>query len=459
MGAWDFSSSETQKYDRLKLIYLTIAFFCVIGAYTVTKELKDSILTATLGGPEYIPWVKWAVMLGLAPAILLYAKLVDNLRRYQLLCFYALLFAVLNLVFAYYIGHPVHGIPNTNTHGYRWLGWLFYLFVESYSPFVVSVFWAFANSINSPESAKNNYGFMTAGSKLGGILAAGTAWLWFSYSNVSDVLNHQLALILSSMLLFIVPLVIFMMIRHIPGKYLHGYEAVYQVEIKKVKEGRGKTGVFAGLSMFFKYPYVLGIFSMVYFYEVVATVLGYIRVSLAHSSSAGLSEMSSYLFGTAFMMQLVGFFISLLGTSTLLRVFGERLCLLMIPLASGLLLALYIFFPTPWVFAMAWVSLKALNYAFSWPVRESLYIPAVKEIKFKSKSWIDAFGSKFAKSSGSAFNVFASKLSSSMYMPIHSLFFAGLIGLWFVAASLLGRRFEQAVSNNEVIGQAEEAEA
>lgn len=130
----------------------------------------------------------------------------------------------------------------------------------------------------------------------------------------------------------------------------------------------------------------------------------------------------------------------------------------MIPLVSGLLLTIYIFFPTPWVFAFAWISLKALNYAFSWPVRESLYIPAVKEIKFKSKSWIDAFGSKFAKSSGSAFNVFASKLSSTMYMPIHSLFFAGLIGMWFVSASLLGRRFEQAVANNEVIGQAEEDE-
>ncbi len=453
MGAWDFSSADQQKYERLKLIYLTLSFFCIIGAYTVTKELKDSILTATLGDPSYIPWVKWAVMLALAPAILIYSKLVDNLRRYQLLCLYTLVFAVLNLVFAYYIGHPSHGIGNTDTHGYRWLGWLFYLFVESYSPFIVSVFWAFANSVNSPESAKNSYGYMTAGSKVGGLLSAGAAWLWFSYSGASDILNHQLALILSSLFLFMVPVVIFFMIKQVPGKYLHGYEAVYQAEKKKQKEGKGKTGMFAGLSMFFRYPYVLGIFSMVYFYEVVATVLGYIRVSLAHSSSDGLSEMSSYLFATAFLMQLMGFVISLVGTSTLLRLLGERFCLLLIPLLSGILLTIYIFFPTPMVFGFAWISLKALNYAFSWPVRESLYIPTVKEIKFKSKSWIDAFGSKFAKSSGSTFNVFASKLSVAMYMPVHSMFFAGLVGLWFVSANLLGRRYEYAVINNEVIGQ------
>lgn len=458
MGAWDFSSTEQQKYERLKLLYLTIAFFCVIGAYTVTKELKDSILLATLGGKEYIPWVKWAVMLGLAPAIFIYSKLVDSMRRYQLLMLYTLLFAVLNLVFAYFIGHPVHGISNTDTHGHRWLGWLFYLFVESYSPFVVSVFWAFANSVNSPESAKNNYGFMTAGSKLGGILSAGAAYLWFTHSGASDIVNHQLALVCSTIFLLGVPVTILFMMKHIPGKFLHGYEAAYQVEKKKQKEGKGKTGMFAGLSMFFRYPYVLGIFAMVYFYEVVATVLSYLRVGIAQSHAASSSEVSSYLFGSVLAMQIVGLFISLIGTSSLLRFFGERFCLLLIPITSGLLLAIFIFYPTPIMLGIAWIAIKALNYAFSWPVRESLYIPTVKEIKFKSKSWIDAFGSKFAKSSGSAFNVLTANVSDALFLPVHSFFFAGLVGMWFFAASLLGKRFEHAVANNEVIGQEEDEE-
>jgi len=96
--------------------------------------------------------------------------------------------------------------------------------------------------------------------------------------------------------------------------------------------------------------------------------------------------------------------------------------------------------------------LKSINLAFSWPVRESLYIPTVKEIKFKSKSWIDAFGSKFAKTSGSAFNWSTTQVSSAMYIPLHSFFFAGVVGLWFITAYLLGRRFDQAVAKNEVIG-------
>ena len=96
--------------------------------------------------------------------------------------------------------------------------------------------------------------------------------------------------------------------------------------------------------------------------------------------------------------------------------------------------------------------MKAVNYAFSWPVREGLYIPTVKEIKFKSKSWIDAFGSKFAKSSGASFNLFAESLGTAMFIPAHAAFFICVIGLWTLTAWLLGSRFEKAVKNNEVIG-------
>jgi AAA family ATP:ADP antiporter len=85
-----------------------------------------------------------------------------------------------------------------------------------------------------------------------------------------------------------------------------------------------------------------------------------------------------------------------------------------------------------------------------------LYIPTVKDLKFKSKSWIDAFGSKFAKSTGSAFNHLVSRLGSRLFMPAHAGLFAIVLGSWFVTAFLLGKRYDQALKNNEVIGREEE---
>lgn len=453
---------DIEQQERLKVLLLTISFFLIIGAYTIAKELKDSVFMSIVG-KSYVPLAKWWVMIALIPAIFLYSKLVDKMRRYYLLCFFCAIYGVFGLLFAVLLGHPTIGLGNTDTSFYRVFGWLFYFFVEGYSPFVVSVFWAFANSINSPESAKKNYGLMVSGSKLGGALSAGLAWYLFSVASdgskgyLSDVMTHQLALAFSSLLLLIVPFVISFMMKKVPGQYLHGYEAAYKLEKQKSREGKAETGMFTGITMFVRYPYVLGIFGMVFFYEVVATVLSYLRLEVAQANSSSVSEVTSFLFKITFMYHSVGCVIALIGTTQLLKAFGERICLILIPLASGvLLLYLMLSNTSPSALIVAFVALKAINYAFSWPVRESLYIPTVKEIKFKSKSWIDAFGSKFAKTTGSFFNVIAEQLGPALFLPSHSFFFAILVGGWFMTAFMLGRRFDKAVANNEVIGAEQE---
>jgi len=455
-------SQEAQYYEGRKFIFLGIAFFFVIAAYTCTRELKDSIFAFTVGR-EYVPYAKFITTLVLVPAILFYAKLVDSLRRYYLLCFYSALYAILSLVFAYFLGHPTIGISNTDASPYRLFGWLFYFFIESFSPFVVSVFWAFANSITNPESAKKRYGFMVSYSKVGGMFSAALAWCLLCWKTAdgapifSEIVGHQLVLYSSAFFLSMIPFVIFYLIKTIPGRFLHGYEAVYQVEKKKSKAGGKDVGLLDGLKLLIKYPYVMGIFGMVFFYEVVTSVIAYLRLVMAQSVSSNISGVSGELFKIIFLTHLVGFFISIFGTANLLKALGERRCLLLIPGISGLLILLFIMTNhSPYALIAAYVGLKSLNYAFSWPVRESLYIPTIKEIKFKSKSWIDAFGSKFAKSTGGVFiagGLFdvCSVGAVGALLPMYT-FFGGLIGLWLITAYLLGYRFEKAVEENEVIG-------
>jgi len=453
---------DIDRHERLKVLLLTVAFFLIIGAYTVAKELKDSVFMHIVG-KSYVPLAKWLFMIVLIPAIFIYSKMVDKMRRYILLSVLCFVFGVVGIIFAYFLGHPTIGLSNTNTSSDRIFGWLFYFFIEGFSPFVVSVFWAFANSINSPESAKKNYGIMVSGSKMGGVVTAGLSMYLLGDigpimgCHLTDVTKHQLVLALSSTFLLLVPVVIFYMMKKVPGQYLHGYEAAYQLEKQKSKEGKAETGMFSGIMMFLKYPYVLGIFGMVFFYEVINTVLSYLRLEVAQANAKSLCGVSGFLLEMAFMYHVAGVLIAMFGTSTLLKKLGERVCLIMIPIIFGvLLLYLMISNASPFALMITFVTLKAVNYAFSWPVRESLYIPTVKEIKFKSKSWVDAFGSKFAKTTGSTFNVFAECLGETLMFGAYSIFFAGIVGVWVVAAVLLGKRFDQAVSNNEVIGAEKE---
>jgi len=142
-----------------------------------------------------------------------------------------------------------------------------------------------------------------------------------------------------------------------------------------------------------------------------------------------------------------------LGTRVLMKKFGERVSLLAVPFLISLLLIYFLVLQTPQAMLNVFIGLGAVNYSFSHPLRESLYIPTLKDMKFKAKSWIDTFGTKLSKASGSIFSDLTSTLipGTSMFLFAYGTFFAMLMGLWFIIAYLLGKRYETAVSKNEII--------
>lgn len=444
----------TEYAERMKLLALSFSFFLIIGAYTISKELKD-IVFSEIVGKEYIWLAKLISIFLLVPSILIYSKFVDTLKRYQLLSLYALIYGALGVAFAFLLGHNTIGLPNTDAHSTRLFGWFFYFFIEGYSPFVVSVFWAFANSVNSPESAKKNYALMVSGSKLGGMFMAAFAYALLSGIPglmISDTARYQVLLGTASLLLLLVPVVIYALVKAVSGKHLHGYEAVYQFEKQRRKTGESETGVLSGLSMLIKYPYAFGIFLVVLFYEVIQTILNFQRLGIAKESAVTVSDFGASLFKMIFFVHFIGFIISVVGTKALLEKLGEKRCLLLVPITTALLFFYFRIVQTQMAFLIFLIGIRAIHYAFSYPVRESLYILTVKEIKFKSKSWIDAFGAKFAKTVGSVFNGLTATLSSAMFLFAQSALFSIIIGFWVVVAYLLGSRFERAVARNEVIG-------
>lgn len=450
---------DVEPQERLKVFLLTVSFFFIIGGYTIIKDLKDSIFVSVVGG-EYYGWAKLFSTVILIPAILFYSKLVDVLRRHHLLYFYSFAYGLGGLVLVYFLGHPVIGLSNTDTSPYRLFGWFFYFFFEGYSPFVVSVFWAFTNSITSPEAAKRNYTVMVAGSKLGGMVMAGFAWWLLRYKMdvISPVASQQILLGLAVTLLLFVPIFIYLLIKHVPGRNLHGYEAAYQIEKKREKEdesegfGGSIKSMLSGLILLVRYPYVMGIFGTIFFWEVINVVFQYLRLGVGRQATSSVAELSGFLLESTFFIHMVGFFIVLFGTRGIINFLGERRSLIFVPTLTGVLLLYYLKEQSMQAVLLVYVIMRSINYAFAYPLRESLYIPTTKDMKFKSKSWIDAFGTKVAKGCGGYYTIFAAQVAESLIFGLHIAFFSVVISLWIVVANLLGRRFERAVARNEVIG-------
>ena len=133
--------------------------------------------------------------------------------------------------------------------------------------------------------------------------------------------------------------------KKVPGKYLHGYEAVYKLEKQRSREKKDGAGMLTGFSMLLKQPYVFGIFLTIFFYEIINSILSYHRVRISDIHAIRLtegnfssSEMALFLFVLVFVVHFVGFWISLFGTRRLLECLGEKRALLFIPLINAVLL-------------------------------------------------------------------------------------------------------------------------
>ncbi|KKR97184.1 MAG: hypothetical protein UU47_C0002G0056 [candidate division TM6 bacterium GW2011_GWE2_41_16] len=464
---------SVDKNEQIKVVFLSLMFFFIIGAYSIGKALKDSVFIS-LVGQEYIPQAKWICIFLLIPMILLYSQLVDSVRRHQLIYIYSALYGVGFLLFAYFLGVPKIGLENTETSPYRFLGWAFYFFIESYTPFMVSVFWAFSNSITTPDASKKNYTLMVAGSKLGGM--ATTAFAWWLLANhghvviaqFSDIGCHQLVMIIAALCVLAVSVMVYFLMQKAPKGSLHGYEAAYVAEKEIAKEHQKEhkkhglmhviNDMVGGIKVLVKYPYVLGIFGMVFFWEIVNTILQYLRLSVGKELfGKDIAGFSAYLLQQDFYAHAVGLFFVLFGTRVLTEKLGIRYALVAVPLITGAFAFYFISAQTALAVSIVTIILRSINYALAAPLRESLYIPTTKDTRYKAKSWIDAFGTKISKGTGQVYNFFTRGIASSIVFSVHFGFFLIVIAVWTFVANGLGKRFNAAIKHNEVIGTPDQA--
>lgn len=449
----NYLKNNKEDYDLKKLLLLGLTFLFIIGTYSVIRPLKTSVFLS-LVGKEYQPLTKIITMIMLIPVLFLYSKLVDKLRRHKVVYYFLIFYIVVIISMALVLMHPVIGLQNTNTSPLRIFGWIFYLLIDLYPVLVVSTFWAFANSISTTEYAKKNYGRIVAFSRIGGIITPILSWTIIEKVSFTSIQSIPFILIAVSVFLIFATICISKITKVIPGYMLHGYEAVYKTEKQKKENTKKKVGILEGLKLMIVQPYVLGIFSLVYIYEAISVILDYqmqVQMSVATNNSVG--GMSSFMFLYTASFQVMGLIFSFFGTSAMLKKFGVRACLFVLPIAIILMMIGLISWPSLSTIFIIMVLLRALQYGFNTPVREILYIPTTKDIKFKSKAWIDSFGRTLSKTSGSAFNFTFRSMSYLALTKLNSLTIIGLSTIWTIATFFVGRKYHKTIEQNKVIGE------
>ena len=325
--------------------------------------------------------------------------------------------------------------------------------MDLYSALVVSTFWGFVNSICTPTFAKKSYGIIVATSKCGGILAA----LFGGYTiGLSGLPNHHaipLLIFTAGLLLFACIMMISLIQKKLPQNSLQGYQSKEKPSLEKKT-----TGMFSGLKNIVQQPYVFGIFVLLFSVETVLIIFDY-QMQLLISSEAqnNIGAMSLYTLSDTGIFHMTALLFALFGTTTLLRKIGTRLCLFIMPLflISLTTLPLVIDLTIPIIFFIM-VILRALNYGFNHPIRETLYIPTTRDIQFKSKAWIESFGKTFSKGSGSGFIFVINLYAANFVIQANSAIAFIMSCFYLVAAFFVGKKYDKTIKNNEIIGKVKE---
>jgi AAA family ATP:ADP antiporter len=447
----NFEKEEFKKFLRMGLI-----FALIIGVYWTLRPLKDAVFIQ-LVGKLHLPYAKTVSVIALLPLVMFYTKLLEKTSREKMLkilpTFYgiAVLFFAACMFFAQGSPEELAGRASALSVATKALGYIWYVFVESFGSLVVALFWAFAADTTDPTSAKRGFPLVVAIGQIGGILFPyGIGGLPHRLGLSTDTLSM---VFLGGLILLILPLLRYFL-KATPPHLMASFEGKNEKTVEKKQE----PGFLEGLKLLLKHRYLLGIFAVNFIYEVVVTIFDFNFKVAASSQYTGVA-LSHYLSLYGSSVNIVSLGCLLLGISNVTRFLGVGVALAAMPIIVGVALVGFLSMNSLTFLFTLMVGSKAINYALNGPALKQLYIPTTPDVKFKAQAWIETFGSRSSKQAGSVFNMSLAPLQKglgelagkSRYLMLSGAICFPLLVLWLIIAIYLGRTFKKAIHEKSVI--------
>jgi len=347
-------------------------FFLVIAAFWIQKPIRTSrFLTAI--GPEYLPWVKGATALLIAPVVMLYSAVAARYRREHIVYACAAGFIISSVAFWWLFTSDA---PN-------WSHYVYFFYVDIFNSVMVGLFWSFANDLTSPDQALREYGFVGGGGILGGIVGAAlTGW------TVERIGAAHLLLVCVGFLLAIAA-VAGVTARVAPPPDGNGHE----------REASLRDAV-AGARLTAGSRYLTCVALVVLLYEIVSNVIDFqfhTWVSRQYGDGAAMAAFLGRFSAASIAASLAAQFVL---TTWVLRRWGPRLGLLALPIVLGLGSTAFVALPIFAVIAATFFSDATLSYSLNQSAKEILYTPVERAAKYQAKAFIDMFLMRVGKGLG-----------------------------------------------------------
>jgi AAA family ATP:ADP antiporter len=265
---------------------------------------------------------------------------------------------------------------------------VFFVWVSVFNLFVVSIFWSVLADCFSSAQGKRLFGFIAAGGTAGTF--AGPALAAAMVTTLGP-----LALTLAAAVLLEVALQCGRRLLDRRGA-LALLQTDWQIDSQaRPGEQEGKPeariggGVFAGVTLIARSPYLLGIVAYLFLHTSAATFLYFEQGRIVAESLAGTVERTRFFAGVDLVVSTLTLLFQLFVTGRLMRRFGVAVALGLLPVATIAAFIGVALLPTLAVLAAAQGVRRASDFAFARPGREVLFTVLSREAKYKAKSFIE----------------------------------------------------------------------
>jgi AAA family ATP:ADP antiporter len=356
--------------------FMFVYFLLITFSVYVLKPAKDSLFLEYLG-TEKLPYafLFTAILMGLAVAV--NSRLVQRMNRPLYLSLSLGFFSAGNLVFWVLVNRQS---PRPA------IFFLLYCWGDILLVTAVTQFWIFVNDLFYPREAKKRIGFFVSGGLLGGV--GGSLVALFRPGGIQTE-----GLILAGPAALVLCILIILLVSRLSVRKTTTEAA------PKPEQSQDRAGFFQSLSLIRSHRYLLLLSGMIVTAIVVSNLVDFQFKWVAKLFYPDKNDMTSFFALFHLVILVFSYFFTVLMTTRILKKFGIRVALLILPLL--LLVASVSLFFIPQAGLIIWAvvikgSDKSLSHSLAQSVRELLYIPIPEDIKYKAKVFIDMFLNKFA---------------------------------------------------------------
>ncbi len=338
-------------------------FFFLLCSYYILRPLRDEMGIA--GGIAKLPWVFTGTFVAMLAAVPVFGLLAARLPRRRLLPLVYYFFIVNIFVF--------YALLQAGAE-HELVARAFFIWVSVFNLFVVSVFWSFMVDLFNAAQAKRLFGFIAAGGSLGAIVGP------FMTTLLAAPLGPVNLLPVSAALLSFAVVAI-----HRLNRWAHG-RAVQQTREAEAPLG---GGVFAGVTLVARSPYLLGIALFIWLLTTLSTFVYFEQAHIVAENFGDPAQRTTVFAAIDLAVNIITILTQLLVTGRLLVRLGVTATLASMPLLSLAGFSMLAATPVLIVLVGFQVLRRAGDYALTRPAREVLFTVVGRETKYKAKNFLD----------------------------------------------------------------------